>query len=303
MKKLTIQNFIERANLIHNNKYDYSLVEYVNIDTKVKIVCTIHGVFEQSPNKHISKTQRGCPKCNGGIKLENDDFIERCKKIHNNKYDYSLVDYANANTNIKIICPIHGIFEQKPKHHINGSGCSMCNNDSIKYNQLNSEQFILEAIKIHGDKYDYSLVDYKNSNDKIKIICPIHGMFEQSPRNHKNRQHGCPGCCESKGERKIKQLLNNNNIQYIRQKIFDKCIDKTTLPFDFFLPNYNLCIEYDGKQHFEKIDYWGGEENLKYIQNHDNIKNDFCENNNINLLRISYKDDIEKKLIEYGLGF
>jgi len=127
MVVLLVQVIIERAINIHNNKYDYSLVEYVGFDNKVKIICPTHGVFEQSPNKHIGKSHRCCPKCNGGARKTTEYFIEQSIKVHNNKYDYSMVKYVNSNTNVKIICKNHGIFEQRPNHHLNGSCCPSCN--------------------------------------------------------------------------------------------------------------------------------------------------------------------------------
>src|ERR1035437_7612928 len=129
MGKHSIEIVITKANLVHKNKYDYSLVEYVNTDIKVKIICPIHGNFEQTPHDHLGG--HGCSKC--GDKSSKDrtksninKLIKTAKEIHNDKYDYSLVEYVNTDTKIKIICPIHGVFEQTPHHHIKGSGCSEC---------------------------------------------------------------------------------------------------------------------------------------------------------------------------------
>ena len=155
-KKLTNEEFIKVANNIHNNKYDYSLVNYINAKTKVKIICLVHGVFEQTPNNHTSiSNKNGCPVCKNEKNLLKD-FIKKSNIIHHNKYDYSLIDYKNIRTKIKIICPIHGQFEQTPNNHLNlKQGCAKCR-------KLNNDIFINKSKEIHGNKYDYSLVDYTN---------------------------------------------------------------------------------------------------------------------------------------------
>ena len=189
-KKLNQVDFINRSNKIHNSKYDYSLVDYKNCTTKIKIICKIHDMFEQQPQAHLNG--QGCPKCSGKMRKTKEEFIVESNKVHNNKYDYSLVEYKNNKTKVKIICPEHGIFEQRVDMHTQGHGCDKC---SGTYNST-TEIFIEKSAKIHKNKYDYSLVDYKNSRIKIKIICPIHGIFEQNPSDHLVGQ-GC-GKCASK---------------------------------------------------------------------------------------------------------
>ena len=130
----------------------------------------------------------------------------------------------------------------------------------------------------------------------MKIICPIHGVFEQTPNSHL-RGSGCPICKTSKGELEIQRILYNKNIKYITQYTFDNCKNKRKLPFDFYLPDYNMCIEFDGKQHYETIKYWGGEETLIKTKNNDKIKTNYCKNNNIKLIRIKYNECIDDILI------
>ena len=187
MAKLTQEEFIAKAKAVHGDMYDYSLVDYKGNKTKIKIICPIHGVFEQTPNSHLMG--RGCPHCFGKHKRTNETFIEAARKVHGDKYDYSLVDYKSNKTKVKIICPEHGVFEQTPNSHLHGGGCPYCAGN-VKYTK---ETFIEAARKVHGDKYDYSLVDYKGNKTKVKIICPIHGVFEQIPFNHL-RGTGCPYC-------------------------------------------------------------------------------------------------------------
>jgi len=291
-KKLTTEEFIENAIKIHDYKYDYSLVEYENCDKKVKIICKYHGIFEQTPNNHISN-KNGCPKCHN-LNLTDEEIIDKFNKVHNFKYDYSLSKFDKSYKKIKIICPEHGIFEQLMYCHTAGQGCKKCANNV----RFTNEEFIKISNKIHNFKYDYSLVDYKNYNTKVKIICPIHGVFEQVSNYHMQGA-GCKRCIFSKNEKKISDILDNLEIKYEIQKRFDNCKDKRTLPFDFYLSKYECCIEYDGEQHFKIIDVWGGIESYNNRIEHDTIKNLYCEQNKIKLLRINYLDDLERKLISF----
>lgn len=122
------ENFIKKAKSVHRDRFDYSKVEYVNTKTKVVITCPIHGDFKQNPNKHLEGN--GCSKCSGKYKITKEEFIEEANKTHNNKYDYSLVEYKNKKIKVKIICPIHGVFEQSPENHLKGYNCRECNKDA-----------------------------------------------------------------------------------------------------------------------------------------------------------------------------
>jgi hypothetical protein len=287
-KKLTKNDFIQRCIKIHNNKYDYSLVEYKNLHTSIKIICPIHGKFLQEANHHMRGCQ--CPKCQKCHNYSTEEWIKIAKEVHGDKYDYSLVEYVNNRVKIKIICPIHGEFLQTPAEHVSGRGCYKCGMNSIGDKKRKTlEQFITDANKIHNNKYDYSLVEYKNAKIRVKIICPKHGIFEQRPDNHINLKRGCPECVNSIGEEKISSYLKN--VKYISQYRFEECRgEKYSLSFDFYLPEQNLCIEYQGEQHFKPIKYFGGIKKFKYQQKNDQIKRDYCQKNGINLLEISYKD-------------
>ena len=357
--KYTKEKFIEKANKIYNNFYDYSLVNFIYIQTKVEIICPIHGKFEKEPTYHTNKTQ-GCPKCGNlkrakSKKMPLQEYINKVSKIHNNFYDYSLVEFENIHDIIKIICPVHGIIEMKASNHLhNKSKCKYCVNNNLKSNTVD---FIKKSKKIHGEKYDYSLVEYIDNKTDIKliydgdvykqnpkshlkgmninitsivnitieekllkvfnyihnkkykytefkysgfdtiidIICPIHGLFKQKINLHLNGS-GCQICKTSKGELEIQKILDNKNIKYITQHKFDDCKNKYKLPFDFYLPELNMCIEYDGLQHYETIKYWGGDKKLKDTQLRDKIKTEYCINNNIQLIRIRYDENIEEKL-------
>jgi len=286
-KDQVINDFIK----VHGDRYDYSLVDYKNSKTKVKIICKKHGVFEQSPNHHLRG--RNCPKCSKKYKKTNDDCIKIFNDIHNFIYDYSLVNFINNNKKIKIICPVHGIFEQTPSNHIFlKHGCPKCSKNSPT-----NQEYINNCNIIHNNFYNYSLVNYKNAHTKIKIICPIHGVFEQYPYAHLNKKQGCPYCSnKSKGEKNIQNLLNKYKINYHQQYKFNNCKNIYRLKFDFYLPEYNTCIEYDGKQHFQSIEIFGGKKRFIHQQKCDQIKNEYCKNNDIKLLRIKYDENIEEKL-------
>lgn len=186
---------------IHRGRYNYKLVNYVRVDIKVKIICRKHGVFEQVPNSHLQGV--GCPHCGTEAMVNKRvrpvrDFIDLANNKHNHSYDYSLVEYINSQTKVKIICKIHGVFEQKPNNHLRGNGCPSCAN-LVMGNKLrsNAETFINRANTVHNNQYDYSKVKYENARSSIIITCPEHGDFKQSPDNHL-KGVGCP-CCANYG--------------------------------------------------------------------------------------------------------
>ena len=308
--KITFEEFIKRANNIHNYKYDYSKVKYVNNDTNVIIICHSHDIpfeFKQKPTKHLQG--QGCPICNNRL-MNTKIFIEKANKIHGvGKYDYSKVNYVNAHAKITIICPKHGEFFQAPNNHLMGENCPECGNEiKCEKLKLTLDEFIEKSSKIHGvGRYDYSKVNYINNSTKICIICHNHNIpfeFIQIPNAHL-MGNGCPKCNSSKGEISIRNYLTINNVKFTEQKIFKDCKYKNSLRFDFYLPQYNLCVEFDGIQHFKKVN-WDGklsekqmEENLQCCKIKDKIKNDYCKFHNINLLRIRYDENVEEKLTQY----
>lgn len=214
MKKSNTEEFIKKANKIHKNKYDYSKVDYIKSCLHVCIICPEHGEFWQTPNKHLNG--RGCPEC--GIKANteknvksNEQFIKECKQIYDEKYSYIPTEYKNSETKVTITCHIHGEFSILPKHFLNGYGCQKCRNKKVvkkvnKKDKLNNETFIIKARDIHGNKYDYSKVNYINKHTEICIICPEHGEFWQTPDSHL-RGHGCKLCG-------YKKLSNIKKIDY-----------------------------------------------------------------------------------------
>lgn len=303
-KKLTTEDFIKKAELIHGSKYDYSKVEYVNAHTKICIICPEHGEFWQTPSNHCTKSNKcGCPKCFGKI-FEIEDFIKKARNIHGDKYDYSKVIYKDSKTKICIICPEHGEFWQTPNGHLNGKGCPSCHEDRKKYYKLRTaEDFISDAKKIHGDKYDYSRVVYSGNKIKVCIICPEHGEFWQIPSNHL-RHKGCPKCKSSHLQTKVRRYLISNNYIFKEEQTFDFLKNgKGCLSIDFFLPEYNIGIECQGVQHFKPVNFGGkltpeeANENYKLQIERDKRKKELCEKNGIEIIYINYNDKNIEEII------
>ncbi len=301
--KYITEEFIKKAREVHCNKYDYTKTQYKGGRQKICIICPEHGEFWKLPYEHLNG--KGCPKCVNkkftNIKSTTEEFIERAKKVHNNKYDYSKVNYENCRTKVCITCPEHGEFWQLPYVHLQEHGCPKCKTQmfSNKY-RLTLCEFIEKANKKHNNFFDYSKVQYVNAYTKVCIICPKHGEFWQTPCNHLNGD-GCPECNKSKLENKIKYFLLEKQIEFIEEKKFDWLIYKENMRLDFYLPKYNIAIECQGEQHFKPIDFSGKlteketYEQFKLIRNRDKKKREICELNNVKILYYAdkkYQNDI-----------
>ena len=196
-KRKTTEEFIADARKVHGDKYTYSKVVYINTATKVLIICDCGNEFLQRPNSHLRGD--GCPRCGDKARVlscthTTERYIEKARVVHGNLYDYSLVNYIHNTQCVDIICCIHGVFSQGAGSHLEGHGCPSCAQDKINAILTNSHSEFLERSKIaHGDRYNYSLAEYIGADIKVKIICPKHGVFEQSPHLHM-RGHGCRLC-------------------------------------------------------------------------------------------------------------
>ena len=305
MKRFSQEQFIEKAIETFDSKFDYSKVIYKNYRTPVIIICPIHGEFEITPFNFFTN-KYGCPHCGKDAcveKISEQEFLERAYKKFGNKFDFSKMNYINFKTNIEIICPEHGSFWMTPQHFLDRThGCPKCAQiEGNKKETMTQEEFIRRARLVHGNKYDYSKVVYINSYTKVEIICPEHGSFWQRPSNHVNNIHscGCPKCNESAGERKVRVWLERHDIEHETQKYLEGCIFKNKLYFDAWVPYINLCIEYQGQQHYRPIKRFGGEKIFQEIQIRDQIKRDYCKNHNIKLLEIGYWENIEEVLNKF----
>lgn len=368
----TSKEFIEKVlkrNPQNKEKYDYSLTEYINADTKVKVICNnCKTIFEQNPTSHLngagcvkcrfvegsrrktteewlkevlennpgniekydySKTVyltchedveifckkhqiyfwqsaithfkgAGCPKCCGRFKTT-EEFIAEARKVHGDKYDYSTIDYRGIKNKIIVTCPTHGAFEISTNNLLQGRGCYYCGMETIHAKQRKTtEEWIEEVLENNpgnAELFDYSDTEYFNAKTKVKIFCKKHQTyFMQSPYSHYSGC-GCPICKQSYGERRI-QIFLSGKIEYITQWKHKDCKDVQNLIFDFYIPKLNTVIEYQGEQHFQSVDFFGGEENFEKQKKRDQIKRDFCKENNIKEIEISYLnfDDIENVL-------
>ena len=230
-KKLTTEEFIQKAKQIHGDKYNYSKTTYMKSNQKITIICPEHGEFSQTPNCHLSGS--GCPKC---IKkaTNKESFIEEAKKIHGDKYDYSKVIYVKSTERVCLICTEHGEFWQTPGNHLSGRGCFKCRGEKIwdKRGRTTNEDWILRAQKIHGNKYDYSKVNYIDNISKICIICPEHGEFWQKAYSHLSGC-GCPKC--------------NGGVKYTQEEFIKKAREIHGDKYDYSKVNYvnghtEVCI-------------------------------------------------------------
>lgn len=265
--------FIEKAKNIHGEKIDFSKTIYTGCQQKSTFICPIHGDFKSLPSNILKG--HGCPKCGNRTSMTKEEFVEKAREVHGDKYDYSKVDNIKSSNKICIICPTHGEFWQNALKHLKGCGCSLCS----KNKKDTKESFIDKARKVHGNKYDYSKIEYINAKTKVCIICPKHGEFWQRPVSHL-KGNCCPYCKESHLEEEISLFLDKNNIQYEKQKKFGNIKYKRCLPFDFYLPKYNVIIECQGEQHFEETNFFNDEK--RFLK--DKIKYDGCIKNNIKIL-------------------
>ena len=296
----TVEKFIEDSKRVHGDKYDYSKVEYVNASTKVCIICLKHGEFWQAPKDHLNG--QGCPECGGHMRKTVEKFIEDSKRVHGDKYDYSKVEYVNNKTKVCIICPKHGEFFVTPHNHLKGRNCPLCGAENKRKKRADTtESFVEKAIKVHGDKYDYSKVEYVNQNVKVCIICPEHGEFWQTPSNHINptRPRDCPKChaITSKKEDELYDFLcklvgDDNVVRNSRDVI-------SPLELDMYIPSLSIAVEFDGLR-------WHSEEFEPSPSYHLN-KTKMCEEKGIRLLHVfedewDFKKDVIKNILRTCVG-
>lgn len=302
-RKITKEEFITKAVTQHGSKYNYDYVEFKKGTNKVVIICnTCHQAFEQDIYLHM--LGNNCPFCAQHLrglchKKTADDFILEAQKIHNNTYGYSKTFYKGYYVPVVITCKIHGDFLQKPSCHLMGSGCQKCYQEKNTYNQ---DLFIEKAQRVHQHIYDYSKVVYKGAHKSVEIVCKKHGSFWQVATTHLSGC-GCPHCNASKGELRIERFLKRKKLFYSKQYRFKGCKSRYTLPFDFAIfeneekTKLKCLIEFDGLHHFEAFDKFKMSSlDLKKVQERDKIKDNFCLENSIILIRIKYDDKVEQVL-------
>lgn len=291
-KRIDTYTFVTKSKEIHGRKYDYSKVNYVNNRTKVCIICPEHGEFWQIPYSHTKGF--GCPKCGGKSKVSGKEFVERSIKIHGNKYSYNKVKYINTDKKVIVTCLKHGDFLITPHHHLNGVGCPKCAGNA----SYNNCEIVSMFKNVHGDTYDYSMVNYINTNTKVDIICKKHGVFRQTPKAHLNGQ-GCHVCgrgytkSENKLFLKLKEHFPDATLHH--HPIFLKTYKNGWQELDIFIPSLNVAVEYQGKQHFEPVSIFGGEDGYNRTIKLDSSKHEKCLINNVKLFYFTYEKTVPKE--------
>ena len=246
--KCTNEIFIEKSKKIYGDRYDYSKLIYNGSKNKVCIICPEHGEFNKRASDFLQG--KGCPKCANAYKphpkkYTTERWIEKAKSVHGNKYDYSKSEYISPYDNVIIICPKHGEFKQKASYHLSGNGCPKCGYEKVSSALLgNKEQFVKDARKIYGDKYDYSKVEYINNKTEVAVICPKHGEFKVRPDNHLTGRNGCPLCSvkHSMWEKDVLEYIKSLETDVISGEKKILCGKE----LDIFIPNKKIAFECDG---------------------------------------------------------
>ena len=277
---------------------------YINTDTPILHRCLIHDInFKISPCSALQG--HGCQFC----RTERISSTQRksesayVSELKENNPNLELADtYINSKTSIKHYCKKHNVyFYTLPSVALQGCGCSQCWKEKLRNVHLKTQWQYIQELKEVQPKI-ILIGEYNGANIPITHKCMVCGnQWDAAPASIVNAGTGCPKCSTSKGEKQVMNWLDSHCISYTPQKTFEDCRDKRKLPFDFYLTDYNTCIEYQGIQHYKPIEYFGGENHLLYVRRHDVIKKDYCESRNIKLICISYLEDVntilEKNLL------
>lgn len=289
-RPMTTEEFVARAIEVHGQKYSYENTQYEGARSRVSICCPKHSYFTQVACEHLSGY--GCQKCGAEgrkavRKAEAERnavaFVENANTIHGiGKYDYSRVEYKSWWSNIEIRCvKCDHWFKQRAGHHLSGHGCSKCMN--IK----STNEFVQDAIGVHGmGRFGYADVEYVNSESMVKIFCnKCNSHFAQKPSVHL-QGCGCPRCNESRGERTISEWLASHNVPFEAQWVPSSKVYGRRLRYDFYAKG--VLIEFDGVQHFEPIEIFGGEKALMGVQERDALKTRWAKENGIPMIRVHH---------------
>lgn len=284
-----------------NDKFKGSVIvnKIYRKDKKVygNFTCSKHNyTYDRLVNRMLDM-RRGnlCPLCSKENKVKNrtgktalkypKQYLNECK---DKGLDLPIENYINNSTKINHRCKQGHIYSQTPNVHLQGHGCPYCLN-------VNLDNYKIVWNKLNLDKpIDNTYID---NNHKMKFICSKNHTYYQYPNQHKF--YGCPVCNESKGERFIRNYLDKNNIKYIPQKKFHDLKDKTYLSYDFYLPDYNILIEYQGIQHYQSEDYFGGKKQFELQNKHDNLKREYAKNNGYKLLELKYTLNTQELVDKY----
>ena len=298
-RKITHDKYV--VELLIKNPNIVAIDTYVGMKTQIMHRCLVHDVtWETTPERVLYGG--GCPECkrdkikNACVK-SHQQYIQEVKEVNQ---DIDVIEtYVNSKTPIEHYCKKHNVFwNAMPYNILYGCGCPECGKEKSTNSRTKThKEYVMEIDIINPDIE--VIGEYVNAHTPILHRCKIDNCEWMALPANIVKGSGCPECNASHGEKQICKWLNDNKVQYLSQHTFDDCRNKKLLPFDFYLPDYNICIEYDGEQHFRPIDYFGGENGFKQRQRNDQIKTQYCKNNNINLLRIPYFKNIEEELEKF----
>ena len=287
MRKLTYEQVYE-----YFEQYGYKVIDdsYKDSRTPINVICPKGHTWKVTFG-HFKGNNCRCAECRKLERRYSENVI--LETLNNNGYKLNNVFIKNEATYVNITCPKGHVYECSFESFKNkGRTCRKCSG---------SHKHTIEEVKDFANQYGYEVISDTYLNNKTHLIfkCPKDHKFSMRFDHFKSGAR-CPFCRESKGEKDILKYLDEHNVKYIRQYRYEDCRDVKPLPFDFYLPDYNICIEYDGELHYKSIDFYGGEEELMRQQNRDNIKTQYCKDNNITLIRIPYWDlnNINKILSE-----
>ena len=296
MKKKTHQDYV--AELRMKNPTVIPLGEYIDAVTKIEHMCLKHGIaWFTTPSRALDG--RGCEKCKkekfrSTRSITDADYRLSLNSIFPNVVALEL--YTTARTPIKHLCITHNfIWKTAPASILCGHGCPKCSYEIIGKKNSKTLETYAEELKVCNPQ-SVGIGDFKNSTSPALHKCLIDNHTWYTVPSYILSGRGCPKCKESVGERQVRQWLDSHNIKYEQQKTFPGCVDIKLLPFDFYLPEHRIAIEYDGAQHYQPIEFFGGEAHFNKVRKHDMIKDDYCNSNQISLLRIRYDEIVSDKL-------
>ena len=302
---MTSEKYFQKAKNKYGNICEYDETSYKSQSEKITLICRKHGIIcHPSASNHLYLGTLACPQCKKektqkALSITTEEFVQRAKKLHGDIFDYSKSVFVRFHDKVEIICKKHGPFWSNANDHLSrkpGQGCPECKKEiSGQYKKLSFEEFIARAKVIHTNKYEYIKPQtWRNTQtERIEIICPIHGSFIQRVGDHLYLKCGCPTCCESLGEKAIAEYLVNSGILFEREKTFDWLINPKTgkhLPVDFYIDDLKLVIEVDGGQHRYPVEHFGGKQAFESSKYKDRLRETFCYQNGITLIRIFYSD-------------
>lgn len=292
----THQQFINEMKVKHPNLE--ILNEYFNSSTRIKYYCKKCGLYWEAKASKLS-LGRGCPRCAGNKRKTHEEYVKEVAKINPNIEVIS--EYVSTAQKVTFKCKKCGCeWTTCPGNVLKGKGCYWCGKKSMGLKMRKSDDEFKQDIKRKNPEIE---VIGTYTKDKVKVLCRCSRCSNEWYAFPSSLQggHGCPYCKSSNGERAVRTFLHDNNIEYISQYKFDDLVGLNggLLSYDFYLPQYNILIEYQGKQHKMPIEHFGGQETFKIQKEHDKRKRNYAFKHHIKLIEIWYYEDVYDKLTKY----